>query len=256
MDRLEPKNRQEIEGLNQRGGRTLSFVDLLASGTLSPDLVAFCWTAIAHGASFLTAAQPGGAGKSTLLASLLGLLPPGEEIVTFTDPQVVAPEAPRCWLAHEIGPGHWYGYIWGQQVRDFFALMETGQRIASCLHADTLPQVHAALLRPPLEVPKDALNAVDLILFIHVTPGSRRRVAEVYESTGNGHRLAFAWSADTDQILRCGPSQLLPRLGADAGELSSRLEAVRAITARGEGRFEVVRAQVLAAYGTHAPSGM
>jgi len=248
MDSLQRKNLQEIEALNQRGGRTLSILDLVAAGTLSPDLVAYCWTAIAHGASFLTAARPGGVGKSTILANLLGLLPPGEEIVTFSDPHFAMPQAPRCWLAHELGAGHWYGYIWGKRVADFMATMAEGQRIASCLHADTLPEVHAALLTPPLDVPRDHLNALDLILFIHAKNGSRRRVVEVHESTGSGHRLAFAWDGATDRIAQQGDSELLPRLGAGPAEFAARLDVVREIIARGDRSFEAVRNQILAAY--------
>jgi energy-coupling factor transporter ATP-binding protein EcfA2 len=248
MDRLQHKNLQEIEGLNQRGGRTLSFVDLIACGTLSAELVAYCWAAIAHGASFLTAARPGGAGKSTILANLLCLLPPAEEIVTVTNPQLVAPEARRCWLAHEIGAGHWYGYIWGRQVPDFMGRTADGQRIASCLHADTLSEVHAALLKPPLSVPQEAFNALDLILFIHVTPGFRRRVVEVHESTVNGHRLVFSWDEATDRISQCGDSELLARLRVGAEEVAARLASIQEIIARGDERFETVRAQVLAAY--------
>jgi flagellar protein FlaI len=248
MDSLQRKNLQEIEGLNQRGGRTLSILDLIAAGTLSPELIAYCWTAIAHGASFFTAAGPGGVGKSTVLANLLGLLPPGEEIVTFTDPHFSVPQASRCWLAHELGAGHWYGYIWGKQVVDFMATMAGGQRIASCLHADTLPEVYAALLNPPLSVPRDHLNALDLILFIHAKPDRGRRVVEVHESTGSGHRLAFAWDGATDQIVQQGTSQLLPRLEADAGEFTARLDVLQGIIARGDRSFESVRAQILAAY--------
>ena len=40
MDRLQRKNIGEIEGLNQRGGRTLSFVDLIRAGTMTPEMVA------------------------------------------------------------------------------------------------------------------------------------------------------------------------------------------------------------------------
>jgi len=42
MNPLQDKNLREIEGLNQRGGRTLSFVDLIAAGTMTAEMVAHC----------------------------------------------------------------------------------------------------------------------------------------------------------------------------------------------------------------------
>ncbi len=248
MNPLQDKNLREIEGLNQRGGRTLSFVDLIAAGTMTAEMVAHCWTAIAHGASFITAARPGGAGKSTVLANLLCLLPPGEEIVTVTDPHIVDDDGPNCYLAHEIGPGHWYGYIWGRQVAEFLALIPRGNRVASCLHADTLDETRQILTSPPLQAPLDHFHMLDLVLFVHVR-GSRRRVATLHESTGNGHRMAFEWDKTSDRIQRLGPSGMFERLGASEEEYQTRLEAVERIVAQGETRFERVREEVLKAYG-------
>lgn len=248
MDYLQQKNLREIEGLNQRGGPTLSFIDLIRAGTMSPELVAYCWTAIARGASFLTAAGPGGAGKSTVLANLLVLLPPHEEIVTVTDPQIVDDTIPSCFLAHEIGSGHWYGYLWGRQVAEFFGLMAGGSRIAGCLHADELDELVGILTTPPLEVPLDHVNLLDLILFIHVERGYRRRVVQLWESTDSGHRLAFAWDPETDTITQRGESILLPRLGATKADYELRLNQVNQILAEGEESFEGVRRGVLRAY--------
>ena len=62
--------------------------------------------------------RPGGAGKSTLLGAILGLLPPDVRIVTVDGSDVIQQglaqpaDEPVCYLAHEIGSGHWYGYIW------------------------------------------------------------------------------------------------------------------------------------------------
>lgn len=246
MSKLERKNIAEIEGLNQRGGRTLSFVDLIEAGTMSAEMVAHCWAAIARGASFLTAARPGGAGKSTVLANLLALLPPGEEIVTVTQARADG-DTPRCFLAHEIGSGHWYGYIWGRQVAEFFARMAAGNRIASCIHADTLDELRDILLAPPLQVPAAHLDLLDLILFVHVTPAGRR-VAALWERAERGHRLAFEWEAGGDCITRLGPSPLLERLGTGEAEYADKLALVRSMMDEGEAELAAVRARVRAAY--------
>ncbi|MGB9687364.1 hypothetical protein [Thermogutta sp.] len=188
---LEQRNIQQLEDLNQRGGRMLTVVDLIEAGTLSADMVATVMYALAQGASLLTAARPGGAGKTTLLAAFLNLLPPGVKIITVDTPSVVgqalqvAPPTPECFLVHEIGDGHWYGYLWGRPVADYFRLISAQRRIASCLHADTLQELTEILLGPPLGVARGDLDRVGLFAFIHVdfsvSQGyrPRRRVASL-----------------------------------------------------------------------------
>ena len=139
------------------------------------------------------------------MAALLDFLPPGVPIVTVDSPASSArgldrPAAePACYLAHEIGSGDWYGYIWGRDVADFFSLIDGQRRIASCLHADTLEELTGILCSPPLRVAREALGRVGLILFMHVAPGPRgyrRRVASFWEADGQGgHRMVFRWDA-------------------------------------------------------------
>lgn len=205
---VERHNYQQIEMLNQRGGRTLSMVDLIQAGTISAEMAGYAMWAVEHGASLLCGARPGGAGKTTLMAAILNLLPPDVPIVTVSQSSVIADglarpaDEPRCYLAHEIGSGQYYGYIWGREVADFLALIDGPRRIASCLHADTLEELTGILCSPPLGVSREVLGRVGLVLFMGVDrklAGYRRRVTTFYEAEGaGGHRLLFRWDRPSD----------------------------------------------------------
>ena len=205
---IEEHNHRQIETLNQRGGRTLGIVDLLQAETISVGMAAYAMRAMQSGASLLCGARPGGAGKTTLMASILNLLPPDVPIVTVDRPRVIADglrraaNQPLCYLAHEFGSGRYYGYIWGPDVADFLSLIEGPRRIASCLHADTLDELTEIVCSPPLDVSRERLGRVDLILFMRVdmVAGSyRRRVATFYEADGRGrHGLLFEFDPGSE----------------------------------------------------------
>jgi hypothetical protein len=248
---VEGHNHDQIEALNQRGGRTLSIVDLVQAGTLTAEMAACAMRAMAEGASLLTGARPGGAGKTTLMASLLHLLPPDTRIVTVDRSGVIADAAARpadeaaCYLAHEIGAGHWFGYIWGRDVAAYLSLIEGQRRIASCLHADTLEELTGILTSPPLGVSREALGRVGLILFMHVQPGPggvRRRVAAFHEADGRGgHRLAFRWDARPDTFERVGPLR-------DEASLKPYLDFMQRLVEEAEPEPQAIRREALAFY--------
>lgn len=236
---VERHNLQQIERLNQRGGRTLSIVDLIRAGTLTIDMAAWAMRAMSQGASILTGARPGGAGKTTLMAAILNLMPPDVPIATVDRGDVLqrahacTPE-PACYLAHEIGSGDWFGYIWGGDVARFLALVDPPRRVASCLHADTLEELAAVLCARPLGVSRAAIGRVGLILFMHVSPGAgayRRRVAAMHEADGQGgHRLRYRWNPAGDRFESVAPEDpdviapfrdFLAEL-VDRGELETR----------------------------------
>ncbi|HUT37351.1 MAG TPA: hypothetical protein VNE39_27965 [Planctomycetota bacterium] len=253
---LEQHNHEQIEALNQRGGRTLSIVDLIRSGTLSVEMAACAVRAMAEGASLLTGARPGGAGKTTLMAALLHLLSPGTRIVTVDRPGAIAealarPAEPACYLAHEIGAGHWFGYIWGRSVADYLSLIEGPRRVASCLHADTLEELTGILCSPPLGASREALGRVGLVLFMHVRPGPRglrHRVAAFHEADGRGgHRLAFQWNERSDTFERVGGLR-------DPAGLTPYTSLIQRLVDTGVAESVAVRREVLTFHTGVAPS--
>ncbi len=244
---IERHNHREIEQLNQRGGRTLTIVDLIRAGTLNVPMAAYSLRAMEQGASLLTGARPGGAGKTTLMASMLHLLPPGVRMVTVDEPKRIAEarDEPTCYLVHEIGDGHWYGYLWGEAVARYFDLIGNSRRIASCLHADTLEELTGILGSPPLSVSREALARVGLILFMHVSrtrAGYHRRVATFYEADGGGgHHLIFQWDATTDTFHQVG------EIGDPEG-LSRYTDFIQQLGDEGESDVESVRRKILEFY--------
>lgn len=236
-------NLQEIEALNQRGGRMLSVVDLIAAGTLDVPVAGYLLARVAEGASFLCAAGPGGVGKTTLMASLLSFLPSDERIRTVTDPRVPSPPVePTCFLCHEIGAGHWYGYLWGAGAAQFLALRRHG-RIAASLHADVPEEVSAQLLGPAVGADAADLAAVDLLAFM-VRAGGRRRVSAVYESLGGevprwGRTVAWDAAADAFTLEPLEPP----------ARLAEATEVIAALMAQGTRDLEEVMGAVA---GFHA----
>ena len=246
MNTIECHNPAQIEALNQRGGRMLSIVDLLLAGTMDLEMATLLCAVVGRGASFLSGAVPGGAGKTTVMAALLAFLPPEVEIVTVEDEGVIADAPPaaerrQCYLAHEIGSGHFYGYIWGQAAHDYLDLARRGHLIATGLHADTLPQLRGMLLSPPINADEQSLAALDFTLFVAAERrGSsvRRRVSSVHAGAAADAPLLFTWDGAEDRFQRhqdldqYAPAEARQTLGALLQDLARRdvrrLEDVRA----------------------------
>jgi type IV secretory pathway ATPase VirB11/archaellum biosynthesis ATPase len=112
-------------------------------------------------------------------------------------------------LVHEIGSGHYYGYIWGEDVKKYFSLIKPGRSIASNLHCDTIKEL-MAVLNGQLGVAEDLIRRVDILLFISVG-GSfmnmKRRVSKVYESKDGSHRLVFSHNPKNDNF-KCETSDV------------------------------------------------
>lgn len=268
----ERSNLDEIERLNQRGGRTLSAVDLIADGTLTAEMAAFCAMVVEHGSSLLTGAVPGGAGKTTLMATLLSFLPVGERIVIVDSPRVLEqkggspPAQPTTLLAHEIGSGRWYGYLWGRDAVEFFRLAGRGFRCVSCLHADSPAEAADALAA--LGLRDEDWQRIGLQLYMHVSGGwgqVTRRVSGVHCRLGGELRRVFHWDGTADRFEADVPrgeaaALLAEDLGCDAAAVSARWRAyeelVTGMMAEDLRLFEAVRRRIATASGARLDGGL
>jgi hypothetical protein len=203
-----------LNDCNQRGGRMLSLVDLIDAGTVDLPMAAYLAAVMRSGASLLVGARPGGAGKTTVMCALLNFLPDSARILPVDSPAVLA-EAERdphvgrtCFLAHEIGAGSFYAYLWGREAQAFFRLASRGHLIASNLHTDTVEETHEQLCEENGVSPPH-VAAVRLKAYIQVKrrtgAPAQRRMAQVYESDGTHDHLV--WELDpSGRFVRRGRS--------------------------------------------------
>ncbi|MCY2924548.1 MAG: hypothetical protein NT031_03775 [Planctomycetota bacterium] len=236
------KHCRELDRCNQRGGRMLSVVDLLQAGTISEDLAAYSLAAIGDGASFMLGALPGGAGKTTVMGALLNFGPAEGALAVADGLEAIRAAAPasgkrtgRCYICHEISPGPYYAYLWGEAIRAFFDLPAAGHMLATNLHADTFDQAAEQLLKDNA-LSEEAFRRMNLIYFLSVTGRGRvkRQIAEVWETDGQGpHRRVFSQGV-------LGKSAL----GSPA-QLTRAMKGIAAIKACGSNEISAVRSVVL-----------
>jgi len=143
------------------------------------------------------------------MAALLGMLPQDEQIITASDIGAIetataeaagaAGENSVCLLAHEVGSGPWYAYIWGRSAVAFLKAKEEGLRIVTTLHADNPAQVEEVFGRCGIGREK-ALSA-ELQLFIQrLGMSSQRRVTAIYFNIGNRMQPVFQWDRKDDRL--------------------------------------------------------
>jgi hypothetical protein len=240
----ERHNQQQIQQLNQRGGPSMSVVGLIQAGTLTPDAATLCWMEITRGTSFMTGAVPGGAGKTTVMAALMAFLPPDETITTVADRRTLdralvgALPRPATLLAHEIGAGRWFGYIWGKDAADFFRMTGRDTRCVTCLHADDPGQAFGILSEQGVD--SEDFDRVGLQLYLH--RGLRhgrilRRIAGLYCHLDDGLVQIERWQAAGDRHQELIPrsdvcAQLASRHGTATTELAEEWNARQAYIER------------------------
>ncbi len=184
----------------QRGG-VLSVADLVARGTLSPELAAWLAWRVWQGDGWLVGASPGGAGKTTIMNALLGLLPHGERVMGVDDPHWVHAAPPATLVCAEIGPADICGYLWGAGVRALADAASRGCRVVSNLHADTLEQARRQVA---VECGAGEPGFRRFCLFLPVELESvsgtitQRRVTCVHQAVADGWRSVTAETAASE----------------------------------------------------------
>jgi Flp pilus assembly CpaF family ATPase len=194
---------------------TLTLADLVANGTMSPEIAATLRATAQGRHSFLVVAIPRLAGKSTVMAAILAHAPTGAPVATIGEDgldidalavassggYVVIPEISE----YPVTPG----YIWGAPVRRVFAHVGKEVALAAALHAPGAEEAMEVVCRG--NGVADA-QAAEIAVVVYIRSLGRdwrrptaRRIATVHEVVGvkSGQaetRLLHRWDEQADRF--------------------------------------------------------
>jgi len=214
-------------------------------GTISPEVAAYFWMAIEHGASAIIAGGTA-SGKTTTLNALSLFIPPQMKIVSIEDTREINLPHPN-WIAsvtrettaeaEESRIGMFellkaalrqrpeyilVGEIRGKEAVVLFQAMATGHTVYSTMHADSIFSVVHRLEGDPINIPRIQLQALDIVVIQGLMRIGRRRVRrikEIVEVVGldptNDDILTnevFRWNPRKDNFEYFGKGRVMDRI--------------------------------------------
>lgn len=206
MSNITPSDLNVFEQLSHsRGGNApLTFLDLIHRQTIDFELASWLMSQVCGGASFIIGAGPGGVGKTTLMRSLLSFVPSSCPLVIALPGQISSPESsPHCFISLELSDHRPPGYLWGQDLEDFFKLSTDGHILVGNMHVDSLDQAEEEICQRN-NVTKEQFLSINLFIFLRVegeelstrrinNTEARRYISSIYlTESGEKHQLAYS----------------------------------------------------------------
>ena len=158
--------------------------------TMTEEMMAFLWMCIQYELNVMVVGGTA-SGKTSVLNTLSSLIPPTNRVITIEDTREISlPEALHWnWVPLSSRPKNAEGVgevsmldlmiaslrmrpdriIVGeirrkQQAEAMFEAMHTGHSVCATMHADTAEQIKRRLTQPPIEIPEDEIQALQLVL--------------------------------------------------------------------------------------------
>lgn len=226
--------------------------DLMALETASPEMVAYLWLAVEHGASGLICGGTA-SGKTTTLNALSTFIPSRKKIVSIEDtrelnlthenwiPGVTRAGGGAGGVDRRQGEVDMFdllraalrqrpeylllGEVRGQEAYVLFQAMATGHTVYSTLHADSVASAVHRLESRPIEIPRAMLSTLDFVAVqAEMRQGDKRvrKLREIVELTGVDPRTGelltnrvFHWDAAEGKFRYSGTSFVLGRVADD-----------------------------------------
>jgi flagellar protein FlaI len=230
--------------------------DLIEWQTFSPLSIAFLWLAVENGKSCIFAGGTA-SGKTTSLNAISLFIPPLAKIVTLEDTRELKLPHPN-WIPSVTrdsfdtgGKGSidmyellraalrqrpeylLVGEVRGQEALTLFQAMSTGHVTYSTMHADSVASVVHRLENPPLNVPRNMLNALDIVsVQVQARIGGQRirrnkQLIEILDIDPRTNELitneVFGWNSATDEIRYSGKSYILETVMEERGWSEARM---------------------------------
>ena len=93
---------------------------------------------------------------------------PGDRAFAIAMPGEIPPLADqqkRCTIALELSDHRPPGYLWDQDLRDFFDLSKAGHQLVGNVHADTLEETREQIVGA-CSVPEEQFRHINIIAFV------------------------------------------------------------------------------------------
>ena len=228
--------------------RPMTPVDLIKSGTCDLRMMAYYWFLIEHECSVLISGGTA-SGKTSLLNVLSLFIKPQMKIVSIEDTSEIrlphthwVPEVARTPISEE-GKVDMFellreslrqrpdyiivGEVRGKEAYVLFQQMAVGHPGLSTVHAENFSKLLDRMTSPPINLPPNLLENLDLILFIKRFKQGRkyiRRVSSTTEVIGYDQNIkmpvineVIGWDAKTDTFKAIGKSALLGKISDSTG---------------------------------------
>ncbi len=161
-----------------------SLLDLIEQGPFDLDTAAWWMSHVANGASWIVGSGPGGIGKSTTMRSFLSVVS-GDRAFAIAMPGEIAPLADhqkRCTIALELSDHRPPGYLWDQDLRDFFNLSKVGHQLVGNVHADTVEETREQIVGA-CSVPEEQFHHINIIAFVWLEGYERGHSGRIRDQT-------------------------------------------------------------------------
>jgi archaeal flagellar protein FlaI len=230
--------------------------DLIEWHTFAPLSIAYIWLAVECGKSAIFAGGTA-SGKTTALNAISLFIPPMAKIVSLEDTRELKLPHPN-WIPSVTrdsfdtagrGEINMYellraamrqrpeyiivGEVRGKECQTLFQAMSTGHITYSTTHADSVASVVHRIENPPMDVPRNMLSALDIILIqVQARIGGKRirrnkQIVEILDIDPRTNELitneVFKWRSATDEINYSGKSYVLEEIMESKGWSENRM---------------------------------
>lgn len=208
-----------------------TMIDLIDNRTLDVDIAILLWLAVEYEMNVIVSGGTA-SGKTVILNACMPFIPPNHRIISVEDTRELMLPDFLYWTPLVTRTSNAEGkgkidmldllvaslrmrpdrIVLGEMRREeeamvMFEAMHTGHSVYATMHANSATETISRLTNPPLNVPVNLLNAVNLnvVMFRDRRRGIRRalQVAEFNAQDGRADAtILYRWIADEDKIVR------------------------------------------------------